>query len=143
MGKIKILFFCIGNSARSQMAEALLRTSAGDRFEVYSAGIEPKGINPYAKQVLAEVGIDLSGQYSKSIHEYMGRIRFDYLITLCGDADEKCPAAAFPVASQRMHWPFEDPATCQGSDEEKLVKFRQVRDQIDQTISAWLKRHYS
>ncbi|MEW5801412.1 MAG: arsenate reductase ArsC [bacterium] len=140
MEKIKVLFLCTGNSARSQMAEALFRKYAGDRFEVYSAGTEPKGINPCTRQVMAEIGLDLSGQYSKSVQEYMDKVHFEYLITVCGDAEEKCPAA-FPAANHRLHWPFEDPAACEGSAGERLMKFRQIRDQMDQAIKTWLERH--
>jgi arsenate reductase len=133
---MKVLFLCTGNSARSQMAEALLRRYAGDRFEVYSAGLEPKGINPYTVRVMAEAGLALEGHRSKSLGEYVGQVQFDYLITVCGDAGEKCPT--FPGMGQRLHWDFEDPAAFSGSEEETLAKFREVRDQIDERIRTWL-----
>jgi arsenate reductase len=135
--KTKVLFVCTGNSARSQMAEAFLRHYAADAFEAYSAGIEPKGINPLTVQVMQELGLDLSGQCSKSLTEYLGKILFGYVVTLCADAEERCPI--FPGLSQRMHWPFDDPAAFSGTDEARLDNFRQVRDQIDDQIRAWLE----
>jgi arsenate reductase len=119
------------------MAEAFLRKYGGDRFEAYSAGLEPDVINLYVYQVMEEVGLDLAGQRSKSISEYMGKVHFGYLITVCANAEEKCPAV-FPGMGQRLHWPFEDPAAFEGSDEEKKAKFREVRDQIEQRIKDWL-----
>jgi arsenate reductase len=140
MSKAKVLFLCTGNSARSQMAEAFLRKYGGERFEVYSAGLEPKGINPNTERVMEEVGINLSGQYSKHVKEYMGKVHFGYLITMCDEAEASCPTT-FPGIFQRLHWPFEDPAAFIGSDEEKVAKFREVRDKIDQRIKAWLAEH--
>ncbi len=137
MKKVKVLFVGSGNSARSQMAEALLKRYAGDRFEAYSAGLEPKGIHPYARQVLKEIGIDLTSQYSKDLDEYMGGIHFGYVITVCGNAEKKCPTA-LPGVSFRLYWPFENPTTLGGTEEEKLEKFREVRDRIDQHIRSWL-----
>jgi arsenate reductase (thioredoxin) len=137
MSKIKVLFLCTGNSARSQMAEAFLRKYGGDEFEAYSAGTEPKGINPNTERVMEEVGISLSGQYSKHVREYMGRIHFGYLITLCDEAEERCPTV-FPGVGQRLHWSFEDPSAFVGSGDEKLAKFREVRDQIEPHIKTWL-----
>lgn len=136
MTKKRVLFLCTGNSARSQMAEALLRHYGGDWFEVYSAGIEPKGVNPFALQVLAELGIDASHQTSKSLDIYRGKMTFDYLITVCADAEKNCPF--FPGQGIRLHWPFEDPAAFEGEDEAKRAKFRQIRDQIAARIRAWL-----
>ena len=132
----KVLFLCTGNSARSQMAEGLLRHYASQKFDVYSAGLEPKEVNPYTIQVMEEVGIDMSEHTSKSLMEFVGRVHFDYLITVCGDAEKNCPI--FPGAGKRLHWGFEDPAAFNGSHEEKLAKFRQVRDQIDERILSWL-----
>jgi arsenate reductase (thioredoxin) len=137
MSKTKVLFLCTGNSARSQMAEALLRSHAGDRFEVHSAGLEPKGINPYTRQVLEESGLDLSGHTSKDVGQYLGRDHFGYLITVCSHAEENCPTTFLGVSS-RLHWPFEDPAAFQGSDAQILGKFREIRDQIDRRIQEWL-----
>lgn len=137
MTKAKVLFLCTGNSARSQMAEAFLRKYGGDKFEAFSAGLEPKPIHPYTNRVMGEVGVSLSGQYSKHVKEYMGRVHFGYLITVCGEAEKNCPTA-FPGVSQRIHWSFEDPAAFAGSEDETLAKFRDVRDQIEQRIKAWV-----
>ena len=138
MTKAKVLFLCTGNSARSQMAEAFLRKYGGDEFEAYSAGLEPKGINPYTERVMEEVGVGLSGQYSKDIREYMGKVHFAYVITLCDNAEANCPTT-FPGISQRLHWSFEDPVAFVGSEDEKLAKFREVRDRIEQRIKEWLE----
>ncbi len=137
MGRTKALFLCTGNSARSQMAEAFLRKYAGDQFEAYSAGLEPKGINSYTLRVMEEIGLSLDGHRSKPLTEYMGKVHFGYLITVCADADEKCPSA-FPGMGQRLHWAFEDPAAFVGSDEDTLEEFREVRDQIGRRIKEWL-----
>ncbi len=119
------------------MAEAFLRHYAAEEFEAFSAGLEPKGINPLTVRVMQEIGLDLTGQYSKSVMEYLGRISFSYVVTLCSDADERCPI--FPGPSEGLHWPFEDPAEFEGSEEARLDKFRQARDQIDRQIRAWLE----
>ena len=136
MDKPKVLFLCTGNSARSQMAEALLKKYAGDHLEIFSAGLESKVINPFALMVLNEAGINTKGLYSKSLSTYLGKINFNYLITVCSNAEEKCPI--FPGMGLRMHWPFDDPATFIGRKEEKLEKFREIRDQIEVRIFAWL-----
>ncbi len=132
----RVLFLCTGNSARSIMAEALLRHYAPDRFEVDSAGLEPKGINPYTIRVMNEIGLDVSGGRSKDVVEFLSKVHVSYVITVCSNAEERCPI--FPFTTQRLHWPFEDPAAFQGTDEEKLAKFREVRDRIDQRLRAWL-----
>ncbi len=137
MSKIKVLFICTGNSARSQMAEAFLRKYGGADFEAYSAGTEPKGIHPYAERVMEEVGISLSSHYSKHLKEYMGKIHFAYMIILCEEGEKQCPTT-FPGIVQRLHWSFEDPSTMVGSDDEKLMKFREVRDKIEEHIKDWL-----
>lgn len=136
--KQNVLFLCTGNSARSQMAEALLRHCAGDRFEVYSGGIEPKGVNPYAIRAMDEVGIDIRGQRSKGTQEFMGRMYFRYLITVCGHADANCPQALWAQSGLKMHWPFEDPAAVEGSDEEKLTAFRETRNLLEAKIKSWM-----
>jgi arsenate reductase len=120
------------------MAEAFLKKYGGETFEAYSAGFEPKAIHPLTKQVMEEIGIPLAGQYSKSFREYMGKVHFAYLITVCSEADENCPTT-FPGIGQRLRWSFEDPAAFEGSNEEKIAKFREVRDKIQQQITAWLK----
>ena len=134
----QVLFLCTHNTARSQMAEALLRRHAGDRFEVYSAGYEPTDINPFTRQVMAEVGLDLGGQYAKGVKEYLGKINFAYVIIVCDRAEKTCPTAFPSISRQRLFWPFEDPVAFKGTDEEKLAKFREIRDQIDQRIRQWL-----
>ena len=137
MEKIRVIFLCTGNSARSQMAEAFLSKYGGDAFEAYSAGLEPKGLNPFAVEVMKEAGIDITHQRSKNINEYLGKVLFQYLITVCDDADKNCPTILVGVQS-RLHWSFEDPAKFQGTDEEKLAKFREVRDRIERRLKAWL-----
>jgi len=137
--KTRVLFLCTGNSARSQMAEAFLRHYAGDRFEAYSAGLEPKGIHPLTVRVMEEIGIPLTGQYSKDVSEYMGKLHFGYLITVCANAEDRCPTT-FPGVGQRLHWTLDDPAAVEGTDEIKLAKFREIRDQIDRRIREWLEQ---
>ncbi len=137
MEKIKVLFLCTGNSARSQMAEAFLRQIAGDQFEAYSAGLDPKAVHPLTIRVMTEIGISLDGHYAKHVREFMGRKHFGYLITVCGAAEKQCPST-FPDISHRLHWAFDDPASAEGTEAEKLLKFREVRDQIKRRIQAWL-----
>jgi arsenate reductase len=134
----KVLFLCTGNSCRSQMAEAFLRHYGGDRFEAHSAGLEPKGLNPFTVQVMAEVGIDISAQTSKGVDTYLGKVLFQYLITVCDDAEKNCPTV-WPGVNQRMHWSFQDPAAVEGTDDEKLAKFREVRVLIEKKIKEWLE----
>jgi arsenate reductase len=136
MEKPRVLFLCTGNSARSQMAEALLRKMAGNHFEVHSAGLEPTVIHPMTIKVLEEIGIDASGQYAKPLTIYLGKTHFSYLITVCAKAEERCPF--FPGMGTRLHWPFDDPAAFEGSDKEKLDFFRTIRDQIQTRIQQWL-----
>lgn len=119
------------------MAEAFLRKYAGDRFEVYSAGLRPRAIHPYTRKVMEEIGIDISDQYSKSLKQFMGRMHIGYLIAVCEKAEKECPI--FPGVSFRLSWPFEDPAAFEGTEEEKMAKFRSVRDQIDKKIRHWLQ----
>lgn len=135
-GRPKVLFLCSHNSARSQMAEAFLRKYAGDRFEVCSAGLEATEIHPYTRQVMEEVGLDMSGHYAKDLQQYLGQVHFAYLITVCSRANELCPI--FPGMGERLNWPFEDPAAVEGTAEEKLAGFRQVRDAIEGRILQWL-----
>jgi len=137
MNKLKVLFLCTGNSARSQMAEAFLRHHGNDQFDAYSAGVEPQGINPYTEKVMAEAGISMEGQRSKDLIEYLGKEHFSYLITVCSNAEERCPST-FPGVSNRLNWTFEDPAADEGDDQAKLLKFQQVRDQIEAKILAWI-----
>lgn len=137
MDKQRVLFLCTGNSARSQIAEAFLRKYGSDRFEAHSAGLEPKGLNPFTVKVMHEIGIDVSGQTSKGVDTYLGKTLFQYLVTVCDDADKNCPTV-WPGVSNRMHWSFQDPAATVGTEEEKLAKFREVRDLIEVKIKGWL-----
>jgi len=138
MEKAKVLFLCTHNTARSQMAEAFLKNLAGDRFEVFSAGSEPGEIDPQARKAMAEAGLDLSEQRSKSLKEFMGKMTVDYLIIVCEKTEENCPIT-FPGFMHRMYWPFEDPVAFVGSEDAKLAKFREVRDQIAARIKLWLR----
>ena len=137
MDKQRVLFLCTGNSAHSQIAEAFLRKHGGDRFEAYSAGLEPKGLNPFTVKVMAEIGIDVTGQTSKGVETYLGKTLFQHLVTVCDDADKNCPTV-WPGVNNRMHWSFQDPAAVEGTNEEKLAKFREIRDLIEVQIKGWL-----
>lgn len=128
---IRVLFVCTGNSARSIMAEALLRRHGGGRFEVFSAGTEPRGVNPLTLRVLGEAGIDASPVRSKSVSEFAGQ-RFDYVITVCDQARQACPV--FPGSGLSLHWGYEDPAEATGTDEERLVVFRRVFTALGERI---------
>jgi len=119
------------------MAEAILRKYGGDRFEAYSAGLKPKGIHPLTIQVMKEKGYDLSAQSSKGVGEYLGKLLVQTLITLCDDAEKNCPTV-WPGVNTRLHWAFEDPAAFEGTEEQKLAKFRQIRDQIEQRVKEWV-----
>jgi arsenate reductase len=129
MNKQRVLILCTGNSARSQMAEGLLRHDAGDRFEVESAGTRPGRVRPEAITVMRELGIDISGHRSKSVDEFRDH-SFDYVLTVCDNAKESCPI--YPGHANRLHHSFEDPAPVEGSEEQRLSAFRVVRDQIRQ-----------
>ena len=135
--KQQVLIVCTGNSCRSQMAEAIWRHEGGDRYEVFSAGTHPSGVHPLARQVVGELGIDMSGQFSKSVYA-MAERTFDLVITVCDDAKEICPV--FPRAGRQMHWPFEDPVMSVGTVEERLVEFRRTRDQIARKIREFLSQ---
>ena len=133
----KVLFLCTGNSARSQMAEGFLKYMAGDRFEVYSAGVKPTAVNPLAIKVMAEIGIDISKHKSKSVMEFIDH-SFDYVITVCGNAQKTCPV--FPGEHEKIHWDLEDPAAAEGSEEKKIVVFRKIRDEIKKNILAFINK---
>jgi arsenate reductase len=139
---IRVLVVCTGNSARSLLAEALLRTRGGDAFEVHSAGTEPKGVNPLTLRVLEEAGIDASWARSKSVTEFLGQ-PFDYVITVCDQARDACPV--FPGVHESLHWGYEDPAAAEGTDEERLAVFRRVFTQMGERISTFvpmaIRRH--
>jgi arsenate reductase (thioredoxin) len=133
----RVLFLCTHNSARSQMAEGLLRYLAGDSFEVTSAGTEATRVRPQAIEVMGEIGIDISRQESKTLERYLGK-PFDYVISVCDDANEACPV--FPGAESRLHWSFRDPSQATGTEEERLEVFRTVRDELRERIERELVR---
>ena len=133
---IRVLFVCTGNSARSQIAEALLARFGGPDFEAESAGTEPKGVNPYSVKVLAEVGIDWSGASSKSLDGFLGQ-SFDYVITVCDRARQACPV--FPGSGNSLHWGLEDPADVEGTDDEKLAAFRRTRQELTQRLRPFIE----
>ncbi|MFH2050794.1 MAG: arsenate reductase ArsC [bacterium] len=135
MSKMNILVLCTGNSCRSQMAEGFFREYGKEDVVVKSAGLDPSQVNPTAIKVMQEIGIDISGHKSTSLSEYLND-SFDYIITVCDNAAEKCPV--FPGGGNRLHWPFEDPHYAEGTEEEKLDFFRKVRDQIGEKIKKWL-----
>lgn len=133
--KPAVLILCTGNSCRSHLAEGLLRAAAGDLFEVHSAGSKPAGyVHPLAIRVMQEIGIDISGHRSKSMSEFL-ETPIETVITVCGNADQACPV--YPGQVNRHHWPFDDPAHAQGTEEEQLAVFRRVRDEIRQVFGAY------
>ena len=135
MDKQRVLFLCTHNSARSQMAEGLLRDLAGDRFDAYSAGTEATHVRPPAIRAMAEIGIDISCQESKTLERYLDQ-PFDAVITVCDAANEACPV--FPGAKRRLHWSFPDPSRATGTEEEQLAVYRAVRDDIRTRIEREL-----
>lgn len=137
MNKKRVLILCTGNSARSQMAEGLLRHTAGDRFEVESAGTIASFVRPQAIAVMAEIGIDISGHRSKRLDEFLDT-EFDYVITVCDNAAENCPI--FPGTAMRIHWSFDDPAEAMGTDEEQLALFRRVCDEIKVALEEFARQ---
>ena len=137
MLKKKALFLCNNNACRSQMAEGLLRNIAGERFKVFSAGIEPTEVHPLAVRAMAEIGIDISRQRSKPVTEFSEK-NFDYVVTVCDQARQACPL--FPGDFEKIHWDLEDPVSAGGTEEERLAVFRKVRDQVREAIKAFLSR---
>jgi arsenate reductase len=133
--KPKVLILCTGNSARSQMAEGLLRHIAGDKFEVESAGTIASFVRPQAIAVMAEMGIDISKHRSKSLDEFLDT-SLDHVITVCDNANESCPV--FPGPADRVHWSFDDPADASGSEEEILAEFRRIRDEINSKLNDFV-----
>jgi len=129
--KKKVLFICTHNPARSQMAEGILRTLYGDRYEAYSAGTQPTKVNPYAIKVMSEIGIDISNHRSKSAEEFRGK-EFDYVVTVCDNAKEACPF--FPGGKTYLHKGFKDPSEFKGNENEIVAEFRRVRDEIKRWI---------
>lgn len=138
MDKIKILILCTGNSCRSQIAEGYLRHFAGERAEIYSAGVEIHGVNPKAVKAMAEDGIDISRHTSNNVDEYLA-ISFDYVITVCDNAKENCPF--FPTTAEKFHQNFPDPAKAVGTEEEVMNEFRRVRDMIKDYSDEFIKVH--
>lgn len=135
MEALKVLVLCTANSARSQMAEGLLRAMAGERVVVHSAGTRATAVNPYAVRAMAEVGIDISGHFSKTLDRFLDQ-PFDYVITVCDHVAEQCPI--FPGKAERIHWGLNDPAAVEGEDAEELLAFIQVRDQLRKLFADWL-----
>ena len=139
MNKKAVLFICVHNSARSQMAEAFLKKYGGDRFEVESAGLEPDKLNPLAVEVMKEAGIDISQNKTKSVLDfYKQGKKYNYVITVCDESQAgACPV--FPGKAERLHWSFGDPSRFTGSQDERMVKTREVRNQIEAKIKDWLR----
>jgi arsenate reductase len=138
MGKPIVLILCTGNSARSQMAEGLLRARAGDRLDVQSAGTEPAAaVNPLAVEAMREIGIDIGSQRPKSLDIFLGKLPVRHLIIVCHDADGRCPTI-WPGVLTRVHWPIADPAAFRGDRDAALRKFRDARDEISSRLDAWL-----
>ena len=132
----RVLILCTGNSARSQMAEGLLRAMGGDRYEVESAGVRPGSVRAEAVEAMREIGIDISRHRSKSVDEFVGQ-PFDYVITVCDHASEHCPV--FPASTRRIHWSFEDPAAVEGVADVRLAAFRRIRDEIRERLRGFLR----
>jgi len=134
---IRVLFLCVGNSCRSQMAEALLRQIGGHRFDVHSAGSIAVGVHPMTIRALAEIGMDASGQRSKHWEVYLDAPPFDYVIAVCDPTDQNCPIV--PGKGRHLAWPFEDPVGAVGTDEERMIVFRRVRDRIAQRVKQFVR----
>lgn len=137
----KVLFLCVHNSARSQMAEAFLKELGKGRFEVESAGLEPGKLNPYVIRAMAEAGIDISGNPTKSVFDLRAAGKtYDVVVTVCSkEAAERCPI--FPGLAERHHWPFDDPSSFSGTDDEIMARVRKVRDEIRSAVSAFITEH--
>jgi len=136
MKRTRVLVLCTGNSARSQMGEGLFRKEGGSGYEVSSAGTRPSQVRPEAIAVMREIGIDISGNRSKSVDEFAGQA-FDFVVTVCDSARDNCPV--FPGATKRIHWSLEDPAAVEGTDEERLAAFRRTRDQLRERIETFVR----
>jgi len=137
LSKPRVLFLCVHNSCRSQMAEALLRELAPERFEVSSAGFEPTAVDHLAVEAMRERGIDIGAARAKGTDDVLGKVHFGYVVTVCERAQQQCPKT-FPGMGTRLHWPFDDPAAAEGDHEERLAAYREVRDQIEMRICEWL-----
>ncbi len=134
--KQRVLFLCTGNSCRSQMAEGLLRKHAGTRFEIFSAGLEPREIPAMTYEVMEEAGVDIRGERPKNVLEFLGKEHFHFLITVCANAESRAPL--FPGVSRRLHWPVDDPAEETGNRRQRMATFRRVRDELEGKILDWL-----
>jgi len=132
---IRVLFLCTGNSVRSQMAEHLLRALGGDRFEVFSAGIQPRGVHPLTIEVLAEAGIDVSQAESKHLTQFLNQ-QFDYIITVCDKARDQCPT--FPGDGRNIHWSFDDPAAASGGKDKQIKAFRRIYNELSNRLRIWI-----
>lgn len=135
---LRVLFLCVHNSARSQMAEGMLRAWAGAAVDAHSAGNEVAKVRPLAIRAMEEIGIDISGHRSKAVDEFFGQ-KFDVSVTVCDEAKEACPF--FPGAAAQVHWRFDDPSAAQGSEEEQLAVFRRVRDEIGEHVRLFIAEH--
>jgi arsenate reductase len=140
MIKPKVLFVCTENSCRSQMAEGFLRQHASDRFDVHSAGAQPTKLNPLAVEVMKEIGIDISGQHSKDVAQFLGQT-FQYVIRVCDKVKERCPV--LPGAIWYLDWSFEDPAAAQGTASERIAVFRRIRDEIEEKTLEFIAKEAS
>lgn len=140
MKKDHVLLLCTQNSARSQMAEAFFKKYGSELMAADSAGLEPVGVNPYAVRVMGEIGIDISGHRSKGVKEFLGKASLSHVITVCKRAEGQCPTI-FPGVRHILSWPFEDPAAVDGTEEEKLQKFRAVRDEIEANVKDFVDRY--
>ena len=138
MDKPSVLILCTANSARSQMAEALLRDKSADALDILSAGTDPAvRVNPTAVEVMREIGIDISQAQPKDLGQFLGQTHFHHVITVCHDAEGRCPTV-WPGLATREHWPIEDPVAFQGDSEATLTKFREVRDELSRRLDLWL-----
>jgi arsenate reductase len=135
--KKRLLVLCTGNSARSQMGEALFRQAGGEGWEVFSAGTKPSFVRPEAIAAMGEIGIDISGHRSKSVDEFSGQ-EFDYIVTVCDNARDACPV--FPGTAEHVHWSLEDPAAVEGSEEVRLRAFRRIRDQLRERVKSFFEK---
>jgi arsenate reductase (thioredoxin) len=136
--KPRVLFVCTHNAARSQMAEALLRHYAGERFEVLSAGVAPTEVHPLTRRVLTDIGLDPRGLYAKDLDDFFAKVSITYAIIVCDRAEDGCPRL-YPFALNTLYWPFDDPTQAEGTVEVRLRTFRRVRDEIDRRVRAWLE----
>lgn len=134
----KVLFLCTGNSARSQMAEAFLNAANNEQYQAFSAGLDPKGVNPHTIKVMAELGYDLSNNRSKGVEEFLNKQHVHVLITVCDNAEKRCPSI-WPGVVSRLHWPIDDPSSVEGTEEEITAAFIKARDELKKRVENFLK----